>query len=520
MTAAPAPARARDRARRLRFAPKRIRSKLIVLHTAFSLGLAVLLLLTLRPPIGELVRESEARECLLALGLYSADPGVVERIGVDGIAFATGSAERLGLSSQTASRAFLRAGEAVIDTDQRGWLMAVKWDAEASAYVAASVRIAGARDAVNRLFLLLTLSLLGVYALIALTLEVFVLPRLVYQPIAVLRGADEAVQAGERGAELIAPDQIPDDEIGQIMRSRNQAIVKLRQQEEALERALQQIEVAAGELKRKNHLLETARRNLVDQDRLVSLGMMSAGIAHELNTPLAVVKGCVDELASSRSNGLPPDRLALLRRVVTRLEGLSESLLDFARVRPRKSDAVALREVVEEAWTLVSLDRAAARVRFRDAVPDALIVRGDADRLTQVFVNLIRNAVDAMGGAGELVVSAQTTDRDGRDWASVTVADSGPGIDLSVLPRLFEPFASTRLDANGTGLGLAVAEGIVGEHGGILLARNADGGGAVFEVMLPMSDPGPRAGVRAKDAAGVTLTDAAGIGGARGGDGV
>jgi len=473
------------RAWRLRFVPRRIRSKLIVLHTAFSLALTALLLLTLRPPIVDLVRQSEIRECLLALSLHSASPGAAGRSGVEGIVVESGSAEALGLSPQTASDAYLKPGAPVVGRAPDGSMMAVKWDSTVSAFVVASVRIAEARDAVNRLFLLLILAMLGVYALIALTLEVFVLPRLVYRPIETLRAADDAVQAGERSSELIASASIPGDEIGQIMRSRNQAIIKLRTQEQQLERALTQLESAAAELKRKNHLLETARRNIADQDRLASLGMMSAGIAHELNTPLAVIKGCVDELASSAGRGLPPERIALMRRVVSRLEGLSESLLDFARARPPKTDAVALREVVDEAWTLVSIDRGAARVEFRNAVPAGAVVSGDADRLTQVFVNLLRNAVDAIDGEGHIDASAEATVRDRRHWLSVTVADSGPGIAPALFPRLFEPFASTRLDAHGTGLGLAVAEGIVREHGGLLLARNAESGGAVFEVMLP-----------------------------------
>lgn len=84
------------------------------------------------------------------------------------------------------------------------------------------------------------------------------------------------------------------------------------------------------------------------------------------------------------------------------------------------------------------------------------------------------------------MIEADTSQREGRSWVSISVTDNGPGIDPEMLERLFEPFASTRLDAYGTGLGLAVAEGIVREHGGLILARNkADGSGAVFEVILP-----------------------------------
>jgi len=120
----------------------------------------------------------------------------------------------------------------------------------------------------------------------------------------------------------------------------------------------------------------------------------------------------------------------------------------------------------------------------------------------------VRNSVDAMRrgkgpaagvpGArrlGRIVVAAPEQERDKGQgaWVSITVTDDGPGIDPDILPRLFEPFASTALDARGTGLGLAVSEGIVREHGGVLLAKNREDGrsGAVFELLMPREAAGP-----------------------------
>jgi signal transduction histidine kinase len=119
--------------------------------------------------------------------------------------------------------------------------------------------------------------------------------------------------------------------------------------------------------------------------------------------------------------------------------------------------------------------------------------------MLQVFVNLIRNAVDAVrrGGADSpergVAVSAEGVERDGVGWICVRVSDDGRGIDPEMLPTLFEPFVSDTLDARGTGLGLAVAEGIVREHGGTLIARNrAHRRGAVFEIMMPRCRPESR----------------------------
>src|SRR5690606_38548570 len=249
--------------------------------------------------------------------------------------------------------------------------------------------------------------------------------------------------------------------------------------------------------------------NLAEHDRLASLGMMSAGLAHEMNTPLAVLKGLTEKLSGSvergGGRGISKEEAALMSRVVERLERLSESLLDFARVRPPASAPTPIRAVVQEAWSLVRLDRE-RHVDMINRIPDSLIVPCDADRMVQVFVNLLRNSVDALSehapaavphraehgsppaGEGRVEVAAEHTQRDGHEFISITITDNGPGIHPDMLATLFEPFTSTRLDSRGTGLGLAVSEGIVREHGGVLLARNrTDATGAVFEIILPIS---------------------------------
>jgi len=112
-------------------------------------------------------------------------------------------------------------------------------------------------------------------------------------------------------------------------------------------------------------------------------------------------------------------------------------------------------------------------------------VNGNADRLVQVFVNLLRNALMAVSTGGLIRVESRCLQRGGQNWICCTVLDNGPGIPAHVLPNLFEAFVTTRLDARGTGLGLTVAEGIVTQHGGTITASNRTEGGASLEVMLP-----------------------------------
>jgi signal transduction histidine kinase len=367
-------------------------------------------------------------------------------------------------------------------------------NSEGGEFWLARVKIPEARRAVLQLYLLTAVALLAVYALVAAALELFVLPQHVYGPIGRMLDADIAVQEGNKDQEIIADSLIPADELGEIMRSRNRTVLALRRHEAALADALGELEKVATDLKRKNHLLEAARRNLADADRLASLGLMSAGIAHELNTPLAVLKGLVEKL-NADSGKLEPSQAALMLRVVRRLERLGESLLDFARVRSPETQPALIRTIVEEAATLVRLDRERAGVEIVNHVPGTILLECDGDRMVQVMVNLLRNSCDAIRAAtreapgldGRVTVSGEVSEKDGQEWVSITVVDDGPGIDPDVLTRLFEPFASTRMDAHGTGLGLAVAEGIVRAHGGLILARNrTDRSGAVFEVMLPV----------------------------------
>ena len=476
----------------------RIRKKMILLHTTFSLALAVVLLAALRPAIHEVVASAERQSCLVAIDMLTRDPSLATFASPEGVELRVGSADEVGLTDRLARRAREAAGSVVFLFGGTGaHQKAVRYNPASGVFLYTSANAVDARRAVTRMYLFLTAVLLGFYLLIALALEIVVLPKQVYLPIKALLRADLAVQEGRRDEELIDALEMPRDELGEIMRSRNESIVRLRQQEAMLNDALDRLETVAGELKRKNHLLETARRNLADQDRLVSLGMMSAGIAHELNTPLAVLKGQVERIAGEPGHEISTSEAQLMLRVVQRLERLSESLLDFARVRPATRERSPLARIVEEAWTLVRIDREARDVELTTSIPEDLTVAGDPDRLGQVFVNLLRNAADAMDGEGVIAVLAERVERDGREWVSIRVQDQGPGIAPDVLSRLFEPFVTTRLDARGTGLGLAVSEGIVREHGGVILARNLPTGdpheqgapprraGAEFEITLP-----------------------------------
>ncbi len=511
----------------------RVRKKLIVLHTLFTLALAAILLITLGPSLNGLIRAAEIDKATAILNMVSV-PGQASQLPTpDGVSVLRGPQAERRLSTERLQEARSHPGKVfeigqLVDDEGRDksgagvatWVPPAE-DApafESGELVVVEVSIPASRTSSARLFALIIAVLLAVYILVAAALELLVLPGALYAPIERMLRADRALQQGRSDDELISEGEMPSDEFGEIMRSRNASVSALRASEHKLGQAMADLEDAARELKRKNHLLETARRNLEGADRLASLGMMSAGIAHELNTPLAVLKGLTDRVASRPEHTATSEEAALMQRVVARLERLGESLLDFARVREPRHETVVLADVIEEAITLVRLDRTPTGVDIVNSVPGDVAVTGDSDRLVQVFVNLIRNGVDAVvaGGparevqpdrqdnrASALVRVSATVGQfcplpsnagrpsEATNWVRIEVSDTGPGLDPDQIHRLFDPFFSTRLDAKGTGLGLAVAEGIVHEHGGVLVARNSEKGGAVLEITLPSVGGGP-----------------------------
>jgi signal transduction histidine kinase len=287
------------------------------------------------------------------------------------------------------------------------------------------------------------------------------MPLYVYRPLQRMLDADAATQRGDRDQEMIPPGEILGDEIGKIMRSRNETVAALRRQEDELAAAL---------------------RRLEEQDRLVSLGLLSASVAHELNTPLAVLNGSIEKLIETTEDPPALERLARMQRVAKRLQKISESLVDFSRVRHQHMGPIAIRPLIDEAWGLVAIDDKSAAVEFVNHLGPEESVIGNPDRLIQVFVNLVRNALNAVEpGSGKIEVRS----RCGPRGVTIAVEDNGRGIPPDVLPEIFDAFVSTRLDARGTGLGLTVAEGIVRQHGGTIAASNRKEGGARLEVTLP-----------------------------------
>lgn len=229
--------------------------------------------------------------------------------------------------------------------------------------------------------------------------------------------------------------------------------------------------------------LQTVRSEVVRSERLAAVGELAAGVAHELRNPLTSVKLLLQHsLKQTGRTELSDSKLRLILDEIGRMEMTIQGLLDFSRPRPLKRSRHDIRDSVQRALNLVSGRAHQQRIEISAVeYPMPLVVDGDIEQLQQVFVNLLINATEAISERGQVIVDYGVSEDHG--MVSVRIQDTGCGISPEVLPRLFEPFATSK--EKGTGLGLAVSRRIVEEHGGALTADNRASGGACFTVTLP-----------------------------------
>jgi two-component system NtrC family sensor kinase len=319
----------------------------------------------------------------------------------------------------------------------------------------------------------------------------YLVRRLVIRPVDEIVAAAEAIAEGDLGRRAPSMGSV---ELARLATSLNRMTTRLLEEQTLVVRA----------------------------EKMASVGRLAAGIAHEIGNPLGAINGYT-HLARRRlrDRGLE-DELEAIERETTRIDRIVRGLLDYARPRRTTPESIEIDECVERVVTMLRDQGAMKQVEVRIEIPAAVpALSGDRHELEQTLVNLLLNAVDAMEGNGTVTIAARadslaslrddTTPRKGdspsvlaerernprvRAWlhrvgepariVTVTVADSGPGVDPDDMERIFDPFFTTKPPGKGTGLGLAIVARIVDNLGGVVWVRPAREGGAAFVMMFPL----------------------------------
>ncbi|MFH1034936.1 MAG: cache domain-containing protein [Pseudomonadota bacterium] len=299
-----------------------------------------------------------------------------------------------------------------------------------------------------------------VFALIATLLGVSILSYNLLRPVRRLVAATQRMAAGDLDQEIPVRSR---DELGDLTRSFNLMVSNLSR----------------------------IQQELVRSEKLISLGRLSAGVAHEIRNPLNAMKGAMVHLQQRwASEPLIQQYTQLVSEEIDRLNRVVTDFLYFAKQSPPKLEAVDLNEIILGTQRLLADEAAQGHVSFRNYLDPALPeVWLDTHQLEQVLLNLIINAMEAMGDqGGEISFATSLLTQDGPSQARVVLEDDGPGISQENLPNVLDPFFTTKED--GTGLGLPLSLGIMEGHGGSLSLGSRPGGGTKITLILPLGRPG------------------------------
>jgi signal transduction histidine kinase len=337
-------------------------------------------------------------------------------------------------------------------------------------------------------------------AIFSITLGVFLLFRhFVHRPVGRLLGAMARVESGDLSAQAVAG---PADEIGALTHEFNRMLARLREmtaerdaQNQTLERRVREATVELAErneqLEERNRELYQTTRRLTELERLAAAGQLAAQFAHEVGTPLNLISGHVQLLLAgpARDSAAERARLEIISAQIERIERTVRRTLDRTRAETAEFAPLDLNALLRRTFDATEPALDASGVRLTSSLADRLPpVAGDTDRLQQVFINLVNNALDAMRSGGELRVETSFEPGEGDGAAGVVhvdFSDTGTGMSEEVRAHIFDPLYTTKERGRGTGLGLVVVRQLVSEHGGRVEVESEPGLGSRFRLAFP-----------------------------------
>ena len=317
------------------------------------------------------------------------------------------------------------------------------------------------RSAVRILLVTFALAVLGLVAML------FLVQRTVVRPMRALERRAEALGRGDFRPGLSIPNQ---DEIGALARAFDQMAAQVAATQSAL-----------------RDRVATKTRELARAARYADLGVLAAGVAHEINNPLATIATCAEGMQrrlerGTLERGEETEYFRTIASEAYRARDITQRLLELARPDPAPTGRVVLPTLLAELQRVTKHQLERRSITLELAASEPLAVRGNSGELLQALVNLVLNARDA-SPAGSVVLI--TTSLDG-DEVVLDVDDQGPGVPAELVERVFEPFFTTKPRGEGTGLGLSLVAAIAEGHGGSIVVLRAPGGGARFRLRLPV----------------------------------
>lgn len=234
---------------------------------------------------------------------------------------------------------------------------------------------------------------------------------------------------------------------------------------------------------------DEAEKKLEEAERFALMGKMAASIAHEVKNPLGSIKGAAQIIGDqSTTEDERAEFASIIHKETDRLDGVIRDFLAYSRPSPVNISDVDICGILEAVRKQLRFQAEKQGIKLSLVAEPVAIIKADGDKLHQVFLNIMLNAIQAMPEGGKIEMSCGEVDgRLGR-MIKIEIADTGPGIEPPVLDRIFDPFYSTK--SQGTGLGLSTARAIIAEHRGNIEVRSRPGEGTVFRVILPLNLPG------------------------------